>query len=199
MVEGRDWNIERAIRIFIRLVCSWSDEVYASADHVLLIERIPEAEHAQERKKAKPRLLRSHAIVGLPGEGLVRGKTLDVSASGLNILTASKLERGRGCRVLFALSLGARKIAIDSLCAVTNCVFVAGGFRVSMRFFVVDPHERKALEGFLGEPLSNSLHHPLDEDDVERSDWATASYPKTVRISDLGTLGLGRQQELQTS
>ena len=87
-------------------------------------------EHRQSTRK----VLKVPAIVVLDGDKPLRVRTLNISSSGLGIVTPSMLPVGKKGQIHFIVYLGGKKLELSAAIRVVYCVFSDQEFKAGVQF-----------------------------------------------------------------
>lgn len=120
--------------------------------HLVREEHRPPERQLREFGNSEYLPLRSAALVGMPGDRVLRGHTIGVSVDGLSMMLSTPLQLGEECRVLFTLSIRDHLTAISGVGTVTACERkMADHYRVDMRFAIDNPRAKGIVEQLLSD------------------------------------------------
>lgn len=119
----------------------------------MAVDPKPHAEPLGERRRDERRLFRGGALWAPVGSSPMQARTVDLSASGIALVSTINPTLGCRCRVRFALPLReGGSLNVDVMARVVRASFSAAedGFRVGIEFDPLEPGTRRALRRFVG-------------------------------------------------
>lgn len=110
---------------------------------------LPYTQMSERDQRRYPRkMLRQQASIGIPGEAIIQGYTLDISVQGISILLPRALKVGEVCAVRFGILINGQTVRVAGAGKVANCSCAGEGFRIGMHFKAQDPSIQQALIEF---------------------------------------------------
>lgn len=108
---------------------------------------------SDDRRRDERRLFRGGAVWAPVGQSPAQVRTVDLSASGIALVSSTNPPIGCRCRVHFYLPMreGGNK-AVDLMATVARSSFSAaeGGFRVGLEFEAPDAEAMRVIKRFIG-------------------------------------------------
>jgi hypothetical protein len=102
----------------------------------------------RDQRRYPRKMFRQQASLGLPGQGIITGYTLDISMHGLSVLSPISLKVGEVCSVRFNIVINGQTVRVAGAGKVANCSCAGDGFRIGMHFKAQDPVVQAALFEF---------------------------------------------------
>jgi c-di-GMP-binding flagellar brake protein YcgR len=113
----------------------------------------PYAEPPGDRRRDERRLFRGGALWAPMGSSPTQVRTVDLSASGIALVSTINPAIGCRCRVRFAIpTREGVSLTIDVMARVVRASFSGAedGFRVGIEFDTLEPEAKRALKRFVG-------------------------------------------------
>ena len=101
-----------------------------------------------DQRRYPRRLFRQQISMGVPGQAILQGYTLDISAQGLSVLIPIPLKVGEVCSVRFNIMINGQTMRVAGTGKVINCSCAGEGFRIGLHFKAQDPAVQQALIKF---------------------------------------------------
>jgi c-di-GMP-binding flagellar brake protein YcgR len=99
-----------------------------------------------ETRNYPRKLMRCQARIALPGGESLRGRTLDVSLSGLSVYVVEQLRVGQACMIAFEARLqGETRQVTASAKVVYSILAGTDGFRTGLQFADIDAANNRTL------------------------------------------------------
>lgn len=99
----------------------------------------------RDQRRHPRKMFRQQVSMGIPGQGIIQGYTLDISAHGLSVLIPTPMKVGEACSVRFNILINGQTVRVSGAGKVANCSCAGDGFRVGMHFKAQDPAIQQAL------------------------------------------------------
>jgi len=99
-----------------------------------------------EPRGAARKLLHAQARVALPGGAVLRGKTIDLSLSGVSLLVAEQIPVGQVCPVAIETLLNGKAVRITARAKIVYSILKGtDGYRTGMHFVEIDAANHHTL------------------------------------------------------
>jgi hypothetical protein len=110
------------------------------------------------RKIACPVPLRSRVLLDIPGNGIVRGHTIDIDKHGLSVTIPARLTAGLRCSVFFnVIVAGETKVVVGTGEIIDSTGNATDGYRARMTLTIDQVDAREAIEQLLAAPPGERL------------------------------------------
>jgi hypothetical protein len=105
---------------------------------------------ASQEAAARVKVMRSPAKLWIDGVGAMDAKAVQISSSGVSLITARSVRDGQQCDVQINALVNGTAMRLKAAGTVTCCACIGmDGFRISVRFTYLDDETTMALEMLL--------------------------------------------------
>lgn len=103
-----------------------------------------------ELRQSTRKVLKVPAMLVLDGERPLKVRTLNISASGLGIVSPTLLASGKKGQIHFIVFLGGRKLELSAQIKVVYCVFSEHELKAGVQFVSMGKTVAEALASLMG-------------------------------------------------
>lgn len=102
-----------------------------------------------DARRYSRKMFRQQVSVGMPGQAIIQGYTIDVSTHGLSVLMLRAMKVDDVCAVRFNVMINGTTMRVAGMGKVLNCSCAGEGFRIGMQFKAQESAVQQALINFI--------------------------------------------------